>query len=154
MAVFFCFLNDVCLCQWWRLCRVMRGFATFGGKHRIIATKGSNIILSVAKNIISRSDTPFDKYPILWYNNNREVILWKFTVLNEYGQVPFSFISKSITVLLVTANSSLQKLLKLSIQNLKKRRILIFHQAMDIWLEMSNLFGQNSNVWIATTPTQ
>ena len=33
--------------------RMMRGFATFGGKHRIIATNGSNIILSEVKNIIS-----------------------------------------------------------------------------------------------------
>ncbi len=32
---------------------MMRGFATFWGKHRIIATIGRNIILSEAKNIIS-----------------------------------------------------------------------------------------------------
>ena len=32
---------------------MMCGFATFYGKHRIIATEGSNIILSEAKNIIS-----------------------------------------------------------------------------------------------------
>ena len=32
---------------------MMRGFATFRGKHRFIATEGSNIILSEAKNIIS-----------------------------------------------------------------------------------------------------
>ena len=32
---------------------MMCGFATFWGKHRIIATNGSNIILSEAKNIIS-----------------------------------------------------------------------------------------------------
>jgi hypothetical protein len=32
---------------------MMRGFATFWGKHRIIAASGSNIILSEAKNIIS-----------------------------------------------------------------------------------------------------
>jgi len=32
---------------------MMRGFATFWGKHRIIVTNGSNIILSEAKNIIS-----------------------------------------------------------------------------------------------------
>jgi len=43
---------------------MMRGCATFYGKHRIIATNGSNIILSEAKNIISRSDTSFDKQPI------------------------------------------------------------------------------------------
>jgi hypothetical protein len=41
---------------------MMRGFATFWGKHRIIATKGSNIILSEAKNIISpQGDASFDK---------------------------------------------------------------------------------------------
>jgi hypothetical protein len=32
---------------------MMRGFATFYGKHRIIASETSNIILSEAKNIIS-----------------------------------------------------------------------------------------------------
>ena len=32
---------------------MMRGFATFYGKHRIIASETSNIILSIAKNIIS-----------------------------------------------------------------------------------------------------
>ena len=31
---------------------MMCGFATFYGKHRIIATNGSNIILSEANNII------------------------------------------------------------------------------------------------------
>ena len=49
---------------------MMRGFATFYGKHRIIASETSNIILSEAKNIISPSgDASFDKQPILWYNN-------------------------------------------------------------------------------------
>ena len=33
--------------------RMMCGVATFYGKHRIIATIGSNIILREAKNIIS-----------------------------------------------------------------------------------------------------
>jgi hypothetical protein len=32
---------------------MMRGFATFYGKHRIITSETSNIILSEAKNIIS-----------------------------------------------------------------------------------------------------
>jgi len=45
--------NDVCLTAHW-------------GKHRIIATEGSNIILSEAKNIISpQGDASFDKQPIL-----------------------------------------------------------------------------------------
>jgi hypothetical protein len=53
------FLNDVCHRQMMlaspmmTASPMMRGFATFLGKHRIIATMGSNIILSVAKNIIS-----------------------------------------------------------------------------------------------------
>ena len=33
--------------------QMMRGFATFYGKHRIIASETSNIILSETKNIIS-----------------------------------------------------------------------------------------------------
>ncbi len=35
------------------------------GKHRIIASETSNIILSEAKNIISHSDVSFDKLTIL-----------------------------------------------------------------------------------------
>ena len=48
--------------------RMMRGFATFGGKHRIIATKGSNIIFAKQMHHIAAGDASFDKYMNLWYN--------------------------------------------------------------------------------------
>ena len=53
------------------------------GKHRIIATVGSNIILSEAKNIISRSDASFDKQAVLWYNNNERRCVMKENKLVE-----------------------------------------------------------------------
>jgi hypothetical protein len=41
--------------------RMMRGFATFYGKHRIIATEGSNIIFAKQMHHIAAGDASFDK---------------------------------------------------------------------------------------------
>ena len=57
------FLNDVCLRQMMLAVPMMTAtpndvcLRAHKGKHRIIASETSNIILSEAKNIISRSDT-------------------------------------------------------------------------------------------------
>jgi len=40
---------------------MMRGFATFYGKHRIIATNGSNIIFAKQMHHIAAGDASFDK---------------------------------------------------------------------------------------------
>ena len=43
---------------------MMRGFATFYGKHRIIASETSNIIMSEANNIIfAQAKTPLIYHP-------------------------------------------------------------------------------------------
>jgi len=53
---------------------MMRGFATFWGKHRIIATNGSNIIFAKQMHHIAAADTsPFtnkDFYAIIISINN------------------------------------------------------------------------------------
>ena len=50
---------------------MMRGFATFWGKHRIIASATSNIIFAKQMHHIAVGDASFDKQQIMWYNNNR-----------------------------------------------------------------------------------
>ena len=62
------FLNDVCLRQMMLVspmmlaARMMRGFATFYGKHRIIASKTSNIIFAEQMHHIACGDASFDKH--------------------------------------------------------------------------------------------
>ena len=48
--------------------RMMRGFATFYGKHRIIASETSNIIFAKQMHHIAVGDASFDKPPLLCYN--------------------------------------------------------------------------------------
>jgi hypothetical protein len=48
---------------------MMCGFATFYGKHHIIATEGSNIIFAKQMHHIAAGDASFDKQPILWHNS-------------------------------------------------------------------------------------
>ena len=47
---------------------MMRGIATFYGKHRIIATDGSNIIFAKQMHHIAAGDASFDKHMNLRYN--------------------------------------------------------------------------------------
>jgi len=42
--------------------RMMRGFATFYGKHRIIASETSNIIFAKQMHHIAEGDASFDKH--------------------------------------------------------------------------------------------
>ena len=56
--------------------RMMRGFATFHGKHRIIATNGGNIIFAKQMHHIAAGDASFegiqglrfDLFTKAWYN--------------------------------------------------------------------------------------
>ena len=68
------FFNDVCLRQMMTLTLMMFPSEMMSAspnvicKHRIIASKTSNIILRKAKNIISLQAMLHWKYRILWYN--------------------------------------------------------------------------------------
>ena len=59
---------------------MMRGFATFYGKHRIIASGMSNIMFAKQIHHIAVGDASlfFDSSLILCYNTSKAVILWKY----------------------------------------------------------------------------
>ena len=75
------FFNDVCLRQMMLATPMMTAppndvcLTAHNGKHRIIATNGSNIIFAKQMHHIAAGDASFDNQAISWYNSPKRWLL-------------------------------------------------------------------------------